>query len=187
MSSGVINTYHTNPSTQSDSLEDTPLVDEYFGTIYGLDVDSSGNIWIDGGSAIQYISPADQIVHTAAGGGSTSVAPAERNHLNLSGRLVSIYPDSNGLIYYINGPVGVLSTTNGDTTPPVITPQPSAWPNQAGWANVSPITLSWNISDPQSDITSTSGCDPVTISTTPRIHSHARLQVGEEQAHSRSH
>ncbi|GIW20286.1 MAG: hypothetical protein KatS3mg065_0582 [Chloroflexota bacterium] len=50
-----------------------------------------------------------------------------------------------------------------DTTPPVVTPTISGTLGANGWY-VSTVTVSWSVSDPESTVTSTSGCDPTTIS-----------------------
>lgn len=49
-----------------------------------------------------------------------------------------------------------------DTTPPVVTLNLSGTPGANGWF-VSPVTASWSYADPESTITSTSGCDVVTL------------------------
>jgi hypothetical protein len=49
-----------------------------------------------------------------------------------------------------------------DTTPPVITPQIQGVQGQNGWYT-SDVTLSWAITDNESPVGSTNGCDPVTI------------------------
>ncbi|HSX17318.1 MAG TPA: carboxypeptidase-like regulatory domain-containing protein [Patescibacteria group bacterium] len=51
-----------------------------------------------------------------------------------------------------------------DTTAPQISYNLSSQPNAAGWNN-SPVTLTWSVTDPESAITSQTGCDTVTIST----------------------
>lgn len=58
----------------------------------------------------------------------------------------------------------ILLDANGimDSTPPVITPHVNPEPNAAGWNN-SDVTVSWDISDSESVVTASSGCDPVTI------------------------
>ncbi|CAN5659635.1 hypothetical protein BH18ACT11_BH18ACT11_22010 [soil metagenome] len=55
------------------------------------------------------------------------------------------------------------TTANCDTTPPVITPDVQGTQGQNGWYT-SNVTVSWNVSDPESSITNKTGCDPTTIS-----------------------
>lgn len=50
-----------------------------------------------------------------------------------------------------------------DTTPPVITPNIAGTLGSNGWY-VSDVTVSWTVSDPDSSITSSSGCGTTTIS-----------------------
>lgn len=52
-----------------------------------------------------------------------------------------------------------------DDTPPVIVASLSAMPNAAGWHN-EPVTVTWSVTDPESDITLSSGCDTVTVGET---------------------
>jgi hypothetical protein len=49
-----------------------------------------------------------------------------------------------------------------DTSPPVITPSVSGTLGDNGWYT-SDVTVSWNVSDPESDITNTSGCGATTV------------------------
>jgi hypothetical protein len=49
-----------------------------------------------------------------------------------------------------------------DTTPPVITPNIAGTLGSNDWY-ISNVTLTWNKLDPESPITSSSGCDPITI------------------------
>lgn len=55
-----------------------------------------------------------------------------------------------------------LIVTATDTTPPEITPNISGILGNNDWYT-SDVTVSWNVSDPESGIASTSGCDPTTI------------------------
>jgi VCBS repeat-containing protein len=56
-----------------------------------------------------------------------------------------------------------------DTTPPVITYTVTGTPGNNGWYT-SDVTVTWTVTDPESTITSTSGCDPTTIDTdTPGV------------------
>lgn len=49
-----------------------------------------------------------------------------------------------------------------DSTPPEITPMVTPGANTNGWHNVD-VQISWSVSDPESAITSMSGCDPVVL------------------------
>lgn len=49
-----------------------------------------------------------------------------------------------------------------DTTPPLITPNVSGTPGNNDWY-VSDVTVSWSVVDEESEITSTTGCDLITI------------------------
>ena len=55
----------------------------------------------------------------------------------------------------------VADVTPPDTTPPVITYSLSEAPNAAGWNNAD-VTLTWSVTDPESEITLQTGCDTVT-------------------------
>ncbi len=55
--------------------------------------------------------------------------------------------------------VGIQGT---DQTPPVITPQIAGVLGHHDWY-VGPVKVSWLISDPESDVTAQSGCDPTTL------------------------
>lgn len=49
-----------------------------------------------------------------------------------------------------------------DSTPPVITPTISGTLGNNGWYT-GPVIVSWDVSDPESGIASSSGCDPTTL------------------------
>jgi hypothetical protein len=56
-----------------------------------------------------------------------------------------------------------LIVSNADSTPPVINHTVNPPPNAAGWNSTVPLTVTWNVSDPESGIASTSGCGPTTL------------------------
>lgn len=58
-----------------------------------------------------------------------------------------------------------LTPSLADDTPPVIVASLSAMPNAAGWHN-EPVTVTWSVTDPESDISASSGCDTVTVGET---------------------
>ena len=58
--------------------------------------------------------------------------------------------------------LALVTLTPADTTPPVITPNVAGALGVNGWY-VSDVTVSWNVTDPESAITVQTGCDPVTI------------------------
>jgi virginiamycin B lyase len=78
------------------------------------------------------------------------------------------------------GPDGALWITNDgmvvraaieqpDNTPPAITPQISGTRGNNGWYR-GHVTVSWSVSDPESGIAASSGCNPVTLTTdTPGV------------------
>src|SRR5205807_7980901 len=50
----------------------------------------------------------------------------------------------------------------GDTNPPIISPQISGTLGNNGWYR-SNVGVSWNVTDPESGIASSSGCTPTTL------------------------
>jgi hypothetical protein len=58
--------------------------------------------------------------------------------------------------------LGMKAAVPRDTTPPTITPVLSGSLGGGGWYR-SPVTVAWNVSDPDSTIASSSGCNPVTL------------------------
>lgn len=49
-----------------------------------------------------------------------------------------------------------------DATPPLIVASLSALPNAEGW-NRGAVTVTWHVSDPESGIAASAGCDPITL------------------------
>ena len=62
----------------------------------------------------------------------------------------------------LNVTASIVNCTPSDTTPPVITPNVAGTLGSNGWYT-SDVTVSWTVSDPESTISSTTGCDPTTI------------------------
>lgn len=60
------------------------------------------------------------------------------------------------------GVVSSDSQESADTTPPTIVSNLSAAPNSAGWYNGA-VTITWNVTDAESGIATSAGCDPVTV------------------------
>ncbi len=61
----------------------------------------------------------------------------------------------------VNYTVAGLAT--GDTTPPVVTPVVTGTSGANGWYTGN-VSVSWTVTDPESAISSTSGCGPATVS-----------------------
>ncbi len=60
-------------------------------------------------------------------------------------------------------------SVNFDSTPPVITPNVGGTPGSNGWY-VGDVSVSWSVTDPESTVTSQTGCDPQSVtSDTPGV------------------
>ncbi|MFL5944548.1 MAG: hypothetical protein ACJ74C_03785, partial [Gaiellaceae bacterium] len=57
-----------------------------------------------------------------------------------------------------------LPDVPGDPTPPIVAPVISGTVGNAGWYT-SNVTVNWSVSDPESIILSTSGCNATTLTT----------------------
>ena len=58
--------------------------------------------------------------------------------------------------------IGSFEFVPPDVTPPVIVPNLAPPPNGNGWNNAD-VTVTWSVSDPESGIASSSGCDALTL------------------------
>ncbi len=56
----------------------------------------------------------------------------------------------------------ITGLPGADTTPPVIVPTVTPAPNAAGWNNTD-VTITWSVTDPESGITTSSGCESTTL------------------------
>ncbi len=136
--------------------------------------------WVDGGGNLQYggsdpdscgttITQADPMLDGLAdNGGPTQTMALQANSPAIDAAVAANCPatDQRG----VARPQGThcdigayeYEVTPIDSTPPVITSQIAGTLGQSGWY-VGDVTLSWTVVDEESDITSTSGCDPVSI------------------------
>lgn len=56
-----------------------------------------------------------------------------------------------------------VTAPGADTTPPVIDAVVNPAANGAGWNNTTPVTVTWSVTDPESNITSQTGCSSTTV------------------------
>ena len=173
--------------------EPTPIAEKTLnGGISGFAIAPDGTIWLGvNNGTIQYDSNGlfmrnytaifyirDGIIAAAAGGGRAIIDATtpgwgqDMTFANIIGLDVgddnNIYFAQGGLIFnpYATNTgsyFGRLST-NSDLTPPVINFNLSAPLNEFDWANA-PTTITWDVSDPESTITSITGCQTATITT----------------------
>ncbi|MBI2039929.1 hypothetical protein HYT18_02555 [Candidatus Microgenomates bacterium] len=78
------------------------------------------------------------------------------------GRAHIVWLDDSSMLGTQDGREIFWSTANVDTTSPVITYAITGTLGNNGWYT-SDVSVSWNVSDPESTITSTSGCDPSAV------------------------
>lgn len=77
-----------------------------------------------------------------------------------SGRMI-VFGGSDSTGNFLND-VWVLADDTPDSTPPLIVPTVSPTPNASGW-NKEDVIVSFEVSDPESGIASSTGCDSVTL------------------------
>ena len=88
---------------------------------------------------------------TPAGTGLLSLRAAFQATANYVGSTASV-------AFNVRAPGGA----GGDTTPPIISPQIAGTLGNNGWYR-SNVSVSWNVTDPESGIASSSGCTPTTL------------------------
>ena len=93
---------------------------------------------------------------TPVGNYNVTLVTAETNPSGMGAKLSDATPTT--------VTVHVVAPTVTDTTPPVITPNVSGTLGNNGWYT-SDVTVTWAVSDPESSISSSSGCGPTTINT----------------------
>jgi|SwirhirootsSR3_FD_contig_71_872528_length_3105_multi_2_in_0_out_0_1 hypothetical protein len=72
--------------------------------------------------------------------------------------------DAAGNTRFVSQPITLTVTEPGaDTTPPVIIPTVSPLPNGSDWNNTLPVTVTWSVTDPETNIASSTGCGPTTF------------------------
>jgi len=83
-------------------------------------------------------------IDTASGGSKSYQVAVEDNAGNSVGKTIR------------------YTVTAGDSTPPVVTPNVTGSMGQNGWYT-SNVLISWTVIDPETPVSSTSGCDSVTV------------------------
>jgi hypothetical protein len=77
--------------------------------------------------------------------------------------LMYVGGDTGRKMYFIRGDSSAPTGGGTDATPPVIAPTITPAPTASGWNN-SDVTVSWNVSDPESGISTSPGCETTTVS-----------------------
>ena len=60
--------------------------------------------------------------------------------------------------------ITIALNVHRDLTPPIVSPNLEETPGTDGWYT-SDVGLTWSVSDPDSEVTSSSGCVPTTVTT----------------------
>ncbi len=127
-----------------------------FATLFSSDVVMSLRSPSPSGRVIDRSTIAPDVVHTVGPTSETYViANPEPGAWEVSLYGADVTPEGEPVEFSIE-------TLPVDSTPPEITPVISGTPGTNGWY-VSDVTVSFNVSDPESGIASSSGCDTVTI------------------------
>lgn len=82
----------------------------------------------------------------------------DASHTEVANSNFSVPYDLSDILFYPG-----LGVPGNDMTPPVITPTVSPPPNTAGW-NDTNVTVSWEVQDPETGVTSSSGCATTLLS-----------------------
>ncbi|MFZ5916408.1 MAG: PxKF domain-containing protein, partial [Chloroflexota bacterium] len=118
-----------------------------------------------------FVDAANGDLHLRAGSpainsGDQTLLPADALDLDNDGDTTEPIPfdlDGNPRVFGGQVDMGAYEVQEiGDATPPVITPQIVGTLGQSGWY-VGDVVLTWSVVDDESEITSSSGCDPVSI------------------------
>lgn len=134
-------------------------------------IDGAGNIFVASlfSNRVRKIDAATGIITTVAGtgaaGSSGDGGPAVNATLD-SPRALALTSSGDLLISEsarIRRVVGIAATASaGDATPPVISSSISGPQGNRGWF-VGNVTVTWSVTDPESDITSSTGCATTTV------------------------
>lgn len=92
---------------------------------------------------------------------NTSTLGAFSGSISYRGSGLNIYGNTINRDTIVNVTANVINCAPADTTPPVITYTGTA-PNANGWNNTD-VTVSWSVTDPESPISSMTGCGTVTV------------------------
>ncbi|MFN8472230.1 MAG: hypothetical protein U0822_08580 [Anaerolineae bacterium] len=147
------------------------------GIARALAVDRNNNLYATGNISIAGGTPPNRTDGVVANGitmwnGSSWSALADGLNTNTSGGAQQGYAlalGNHGDVW-VGGPFltaggkpsAHIAKWNPDTTPPVITPTVSGTQGSNGWY-ISPVTVIWSVTDPESDVVSSAGCGTTTL------------------------
>jgi hypothetical protein len=157
-----------NTATWTNTLDNTPPSSHVLAlpateTSTGFTVQWTGS---DVGSGVQ-----DFNIYVSDNGGTftpllSNAAATSSTFTGQAGHSYGFYSIARDLVGNIEGGKTVAEATTqvviGDTTPPVIIPSISGTLGQNGWY-VSNVTVTWSVTDPESGIASSSGCNATTL------------------------
>jgi hypothetical protein len=95
----------------------------------------------------------------------TNVMTSSALFSGIAGHSYAFYSIARDLVGNIEGGKSTAEATTKiivDTTPPVITPQITGTVGSNGWYR-SNVAVAWTVTDPESGVTSSTGCSPITL------------------------
>ena len=168
---GVISTIAGN-GVYADAGDGGPATSASISTVWDMVVDGAGNIFFAGlfSNRVRKIDAATGIISTVAGtgvlGSDGDGGPAVEATLNYP-RTLAITSSGDLLVSENNRVrriVGSATTTppTGDVSAPALSPAVSGLQGDNGWY-VGDVSVTWSVTDPESEITSTTGCVDATV------------------------
>ena len=154
--------------TWTNTLDNTPPVSHVL-TLPVTETSTTFTVnWTgtDVGSGVQ-----DFIIYVSDNGGPfgallANTTATSATFTGQTGHSYAFYSLARDLVGNVEGPKAIAEAATqvviGDTTPPVIIPNVSGTLGTNGWY-ISNATVSWDVSDPESGITSSSGCNLRTL------------------------
>ena len=160
LATGVITTIAGNGSIEI-SGDSGPATAAGIGDWPAIAVDGNGNVYVAAGSELRRIDAQTGIIDQAPAPIWGLYTPEGRGLenpndmvLGADQRLYITDAATNNLVLRVSG----LPTPTSDLTPPVIEPVVSGTPGTNGWYR-SDVQLTWSVTDPESAVTATSGCE----------------------------
>jgi sugar lactone lactonase YvrE len=157
---GIISTVAGN-GTCGGAANGVPATSTSIGMYAGMAVDAAGNIFLSWDGTIHRVDAVTgSITRASPVGGFTTP-----EGLRIQGSIADMEFDSQGRLYvdqqygrYVFRITGLA----GDSSPPVVTADVSGTTGNNGWYR-SDVTVSWSVSDAESAISSSSGCESTSV------------------------